>query len=78
MNKPRETVVDKNGHLLTSPPSSLDIVVVANCVCAQLGIEACQVVCTSLQKDSNVMLLHVCHQLVQFLRVLSVRNTITV
>jgi hypothetical protein len=27
---------------------------------------AYQVVRTSLQKDSNVMLLHVCHQLVQF------------
>jgi hypothetical protein len=32
-NEPRKTIVYKNGHPLTSPPSSLDIVVVANCVC---------------------------------------------
>jgi len=40
--------MDEIGHPLPSPPSSLDIVVVANCVCVQLGTEACQVVRTSL------------------------------
>jgi hypothetical protein len=45
--------VYKNGHPLTSPPSSFDIVVVANCVCVQLRAEACQFIGTSLKKDSK-------------------------
>jgi len=70
--------VYKNGHPLTSPPSSFDIVVVANCVCVQLRAKACQFIGTSLKKDSNVLFLHVSHQLVQLLRIVSVWNSVTV
>jgi len=47
-------------------------------VCVQLRAKACQFIGTSLKKDSNVLFLHVSHQLVQLLRIVSVWNSVTV
>ena len=47
-------------------------------MCVQLRAKACQFIGTSLKKDSNVLFLHVSHQLVQLLRIVSVWNSVTV
>jgi len=44
----------------------------------QPGTEARQVICSCLKQNSNVLLLYICNQLVQLLRIVSVWNPITV
>jgi len=78
LNEPLKTAVQKDSHPLTSPPSNLNIVVIANGMAVQPGTEARQVICSCLKQNSNVLLLYICNQLVQLLRIVSVWNPITV